>query len=337
MDYMNRVLTILFSLVLIIGVATACSTPQSTRNAASIEPICPEARLGETPQDCPWAGVARALTQAAKEDRPLRPLLEKSVPDLVRQIESDSHAQQLKDIWGQSINYDENAKAIIVEPETLRTLGEIFGAAAEGRIVHAGLEHTYGYLFSNLQTPFGYKRARWVRSTIEDGFRLPSGLLGPSPAEGTFFSNATYFFGRIAFRKDREQRRAITEVMGVPHALVKFPYARVAARRLTEKVEVNQPRVRTVVLRTDLIQFFTVPGGQKNTHLLIYSIDDPLNGGPKLITAFPVEASFVDRVFNPATLGENQPVITRYNGFVEGLTGQEFKGSRYETQDRNGS
>src|SRR5205823_4357190 len=109
-------------------------------------------------------------------------------------------------LWGTSINYDELAKAIIVHPAILRALDKSFvshapmevqnidaqapESVATARLLgvapthdpaghplaHAGMEHTYGYLFSVLKTSFGYKRARWVSGESERGFGLKTGL-----------------------------------------------------------------------------------------------------------------------------------------------------------------
>lgn len=51
----------------------------------------------------------------------------------------------------------------------------------------------------------------------------------------------------------------------------------------------------------------------------------------QLITAFPVEKSFVEKITNPESLGDNRPISTWYNGYVEGLTGQSppLTGSRH--------
>ena len=86
--------------------------------------------------------------------------------------------------WGPTLirnwNYDLNAsgefaKAAIVNPLILQMIERtanfpVILDPREPRIVHAGFEHTYGYIFSTLKTPYGYKRARWVRNEIETGF-----------------------------------------------------------------------------------------------------------------------------------------------------------------------
>jgi hypothetical protein len=97
--------------------------------------------------------------------------------------------------------------------------------------------------------------------------------------------------------------------------------------RVEETVEAKDSTgdVRKVILRTDLVPFLH---SQTDTHLLVYSVVDPSNGGEALITAFPVNQGFVETVTKAEDLGENKPVQTRYNGYVEGVTGAKLTGTR---------
>jgi hypothetical protein len=316
--------------------------------------------LGETAADCPWGGVARALVAEADAGRSKQVvgLFRELLPDLDRALQSDSHRASWKTLWGRSINFDELAKDVIVHPAIVEALGERFGnrapmilthfnaekisgspaAAALGKpvttdpaghpLVHAGMEHTYGYLFSLLRTSFGYKRARWVQGEIEAGFGLKAGLLGPRPETGTLFSNVTYFAGHIAFRGN-ESRLSILQKGGrdLPSEIRDFDFSKLSPIRLEETVSAKDGagEMRTVVLRTDFVPFFHP---QADSHLLVYSVLDPSNGGETLVTAFPVAQSFVDMATAADGLGEGKPVQTRYNGFVEGVTGAILTGTR---------
>ncbi|MHB0997568.1 MAG: hypothetical protein ACYC2I_14490, partial [Elusimicrobiales bacterium] len=158
---------------------------------------------GERAEDCPWAGAARAMAAAADKGGSLEAVLSSQVPGILRQLEADRSVPGLLRLWGRSINYDELAKGQIVHPAILDLLAGRLGAPRpSGRIVHAGFEHTYGYLFSLLPTKFGFKRARWVRPDIEDGLGLPRGAAGPAPARGTLLANVTCLAGGIALRDD---------------------------------------------------------------------------------------------------------------------------------------
>jgi len=330
---------------ILIGIAfcliQSCATQPTTLNQAPLTAACPDLSLGETQEDCPWALVARNLIAESESGRPLLPLFQKSLPDLVTQVQKDAKNPFFKQLWGQSINFDEFAKGIIVHPEIIQTLNKLFGiqtTQTPDRVVHAGLEHVYGYLFSVLKTPYGYKRARWVKPTLEQAFELTSKTLAPTPHQGTLFSNLTYFIGKIAFRNDPKELRILNRGIktsdNVSSALATFPYKNLKITRLVETVLVptSSNQSRKVFLRTDFVPFKQVPQGQLNSHLLIYSVIDPDQGGARLITAFPVESGFVKKGISPELLGNNQPIKARYNAYIEGLSGHELTGERQVIQ-----
>jgi hypothetical protein len=324
------------------------------------EASCPDSAQGETQNDCPWANVARLLIAKAdsRGTKQVAKLLREELPELDRALQSDSRRLAWKNLWGRSINFDELAGGIIVHPAILQALDDRFKSHAPqvfdfaraqstselqaaklvGKpathtpaghpIAHAGLEHTYGYLFSVLKTSFGYKRARWVEGEIERGFGIKPGTLGPKPEGGTLFANVTYFTGRIAFRDNARKVAMLRKTaQDLPTELRDFDFSKLKISGLEETVEAKDASGanRKVVLRTDLVPF---PHPQKNTHLLVYSVDDPSEGGHVLITAFPVATSFVETVLKAENLGEGKPVQTRYNAFVPGVTGQKLVGER---------
>lgn len=290
---------------------------------------CPDAQLGETAEDCPWAGIARVLVAEADQGKPIGARLKSLAPGLMEQVKKDSARAALQNLWGKSSNYDEFAKGTIVHPAILETLGETFQIPMAGKIVHAGLEHTYGYLFSVLKTPFGYKRARWVRNVLEDGFELPAKTLSPTPAGGTFFANVTYFIGSIAFRDRPEKLKLLkAEAPHVSKAVTGFPYSKLKTIRLEETLETP----KKVTIRTDFVPFIHVPKtegqAQPNSHLLVYSVLEAAGHDARLITAFPVDSAFVERALKAEGLGKEKPVQTRYNAYVDGITGQTLTGLR---------
>lgn len=285
---------------------------------------CPDVELGEQAEDCPWAGAARAMIQEVESGRAVLPALSSILPELKKQIESDRNLEAYKGLWGQSINFDESAKGIIVHPSILDALSQLMDLSRrQDLIVHAGMEHTYGYLFSILPTSFGYKRARWVRDDIEVGFNLPRGILGPNPTDGSLFANVTYFVGRLGLRFDEKGKAALRqEAAAVAAALRSYPYDTLQPIRLEETLVIEgEETARTVVLRTDLVPFVKAHPTSTNSFLLIYSVLDSTKDGAKLITAFPVDRNFANRVVSPSGLGENQIIVTRYNAYVEGVSG----------------
>jgi len=281
--------------------------------------------VAETALDCPWAGTARELSEKAGKGEALGPVFSAYAPGIVKQLAADRADPAVKQLWGESINFDEMENDVIVLPALLSFMASELGVAQpKGKYVHAGMEHTYGYLFSLLETKFGFKRARWVNDDIAGGLGIPDGLVGPASAEGTLLSNITCMAGGIAL-KDDAAAAGLLKNLRCPAALRKYIAAKIPRFRLTETVVL--PGSRTVVLRTDFVPFNKTSAGG-NSHLLIYSVYDSAYKKASLITAFPVARSFMQNAADPKGLGAGKPVQTRYNAWVEGLTGGKVKGLR---------
>jgi hypothetical protein len=302
---------------------------------------CPIVSENETTLDCPWAGIARDLVssydgisdrdQAAKK---ARKALEEKAPDFLKRLATDAkNTGRGRQLWGRSLNYDENAKATIIpEPvidalltrARVRPRGYKVESTLAPRVVHAGVEHTYGYLLSNLKTPYGYKRLRWVRPDIEKGFGLEEGSIGPAPKDGGLLANITYFAGRIAFRDDskseKKARRILESMRGVSKSVREFSYESLHGRRLRETLSLGKDRA--IEIRTDFVPFTTASGDATggNVELLVYSVRDTEESLPYLVTAFPIAKGFSDGALDPKNLGADKPITTRYNLFVPGLT-----------------
>jgi len=247
-------------------------------------------------------GELETYAKSQPSEDGLRRKLEALFPVIAGALERDSRDPKLLAQWGRSLNFDEGVKATIVEPAILDLVLKLGGGPKrDGRIVHAGLEHTYGYLLNNLETSFGYKRERWTKGEIERGLRLAEGSLGPTPSEGTLLSNLTELLSEIAVEQSYK------------------------ALRVTETIE---KKGRTVVLYTDLVPFLEIPDDEKaNSFLLVYSVKDPEQ---KFITAFPVNAGFVKGATDPKKLGTKVSISPRYNAYLEGIA--EEKGSRVLTE-----
>ena len=93
--------------------------------------------------------------------------------------------------WTECTVFDELAKAEILPGKAMSGLG-IRRAVTSG-VAHApaGLMHTYGYLFSQLQTAYGLKGKRWIESRLDERLGLPAGTFSPLAAEGEFAANLT--------------------------------------------------------------------------------------------------------------------------------------------------
>src|SRR5262245_4006145 len=129
--------------------------------------------------------AAIAMTAAAEKGRSVVPVLRTRCPYVYDQLRRDARFPGLFSLWGRCVNIDENTREVIVQPAILHALGDLAGVRVRGRVVHAGLQHTYGYLFSLIQTPYGFKRDRWTSTDLERGLGVDLTLLGERPAAGT--------------------------------------------------------------------------------------------------------------------------------------------------------
>lgn len=332
---MRHLFLILFAAIIAQQPSSALAKPPSKTALGE----CPAATLGESPEDCPWAALTRSLKA---QTEPLKPLLKEHVAPLARAIADDSLENELKATWAEAVNYDEYAKGIIVEPSTLSELAKLFAVsepflAGESRsVVHAGLQYTYAYLFSNLKTPFGYKRARWVRRDIESGFRLPEGTIAPQPKSGSLFRNVTTLALRLIDLpvppSKHSAAKAITSIN--VKKFKRFVLRETIETEVSLGSDPKPSQAKGFVLSTYLIEFPKADPSQKNSHLLIYTLaPDNDSKNQKLVTVFPVESSFKDQIADPTKLGENQPIQLRYNGYHRALYQKPgFRGKRAFSQ-----
>jgi hypothetical protein len=280
---------------------------------------CPRYELGEIALDCPWAEIARKMGDDKTPDETIA-ILGALAPNLVTAIRVDASSPECLNAWGQCLNFDELALGTIVAPSVLSAIAKLAGLSPIDPGWHAGLTHTYGYLFSLLRTGFGYKRKRWVSPELARGFRLPPESLGPTPSTGSFLSNVTWFFGHFAFRGEAAALTRLTTINGqVSPELRDFSYDSCPKTRVVETVTVAGPRPGTIELRTDLV---ALPEPGSSSHLLIYSVNDSRENGPRLISGFPVAPGMYMSLTedkSPQSRGTRE-VRTRYNALVRDVT-----------------
>ncbi|MDB4733216.1 hypothetical protein OAF42_02115 [Planctomicrobium sp.] len=191
-----------------------------------------------TPEE--WHLTLDRLATALLEQTDLRQalkLFESQVPGLFHQIQLAGRAKSLLKLWGQSLNVDDNTGTLIVEPKILQVLSQLSGVPLDSPIVHAGVEHTYGYLLSLIETPYGKKRERWVNSYLEKALGLSRPMFAPVVPQGTLLTNLTYFLGRIQFRGRRSELgylRRSREL--VDQALTQLNYRQMKPKRIIEEI-----------------------------------------------------------------------------------------------------
>jgi hypothetical protein len=265
-------------------------------------------------------GVAHRLCETARKEGDCLEVMTRSFPRLVEHIHTLQRHSKAMSLWGKSQNWDENAKQQIVEPAILEALGRLAGIEMRGTALHAGLLHTYGYLFSLLETPFGYKRDRWLHDGMGERFDLPSDTFSPLPQAGSLLLNLTYFLGSIVFPARTVQARMLQALRGhLSPALARYPFGRLSRWRITETLSLNALRKdlpATLRIHTDLV--FPPNAGSGAQQLLLYSLEAQTYR-PLLITAFFTSPNYVETLLRQPQ-GQQVEVSLRYNAFFDGLS-----------------
>jgi hypothetical protein len=281
-------------------------------------------------------------------------ILEEIVPTLIFSWKEDSKILPWKRLWGLSRNFDVRMDCSLVDEEILEIISDISGVSpplavdsVEGCIAHAGVLHTYGYLFCDISSSlFGFKRDRWIHNNIESSFALNYGCLSPFPQQGTLCSNATYFIGRIAFRDLNEKLMVLEQFSDIiEQSLVFFHYDQLKVIRITEEIIIDSTFVSSTSTsrqedentyvnsgesESRILRLFTdivAPLVEGETHILVYSVYDSLPNDYFLITVFPVAQDAIDELLCKP-VGEEVSITIRYNTFVEGINGKTMCGSR---------
>lgn len=280
------------------------------------------------PRRTDYQAITDSLIAHERTGKPVLPKLRQLCPELTAQIQFDAQHRTMLDLWGESVNFDEISEVQIVSHGIMSAIGELVRIPCDDSVIHAGLQHTYGYLLSALQTPFGFKRDRWIQDTIEAGFGLRHPALRPWPVAGSLLLNATYFLGRIAFRDTNAELALLLRHQDmVAPDVVDYPYRRLNVIRVVERVTLPQTAGKIDVH----IDFVELPQATSEPrHVLVYSIIDERVDRGSLITAFPVTCDFLAAYRAEESLGEQVPLRTRFNAFVKGWTGTTLIGQRFD-------
>lgn len=257
-------------------------------------------------------------------------ILASETPRIYSQLEEIREVPEVLEFWGNSYNFDENARQIIVNPKVLKAIGAIANWPLEGSPCHSGLLHTYGYLFSVIDTPYGMKRDRWLQPKIARGVGLPSSLFSPQPARGSLLLNLTYFIGSVVYRSDARMQRKLKRLAPwVAEEIAEFDYTSLAIARVVDSTRLSIPQRRTIRLTTDLFPLKPPRRTQKTrSQLLVYSTRDGW-GDTLLSTTFDVNLSHAESLLDP---DENAASLVRpkYNCAIVGFT-EPQEGARQYT------
>lgn len=271
-------------------------------------------------QDKYWEEINHKALQSS-----LLSVLEVQNKSLYNQVINDSQDLNLPGFWGQSFNFDSGAKKTILEDKLIAELQAKYNIVNDNKIVHAGIMHTYGYLFSTLNTPYGFKRKRWVEPTLSYGFNLAGKSISPNPTEGTLLSNITYFAGKLAFSEASNIEKLDT-LKNVSSEIKNFSYSKTKLDILDE--EINYPENVKITLRTTIVKFFQKEANEENDYLLIYSWLNRDTKEEKLITAFPIKRDAYLKTLDIQGLGDDRPILVRYNGHIGNDANARYSGKR---------
>jgi hypothetical protein len=259
-----------------------------------------------------------ALTSAEIES-----VFKAHAPGLLSSLSQDlKQGVALTDLWTTSVNVDENTGHTIVHPPLLRFLTESLGLAERPTPkAHAGLQHTYGYLFSTELTAYGFKRERWISGAIQKGLGLTTdfGLLS-SLSGGkhlSLLSQVSLLLGSFALTDDAQAQAELSILRSqAPKDLQALDPARFPRKRIREKFTIGE---RAIEIRTDLIELAAFKEAPPNARfLLVYSIRE--NGRSRLVTGFPVSEGSALDLLKPENFGEGKTIKSRYNASIEGMS-----------------
>ncbi len=268
---------------------------------------------------------SQLVTLSVEKKESILSILKDKNSHLYKQIQNDARDMSLTSFWGKSLNFDSGAKNKIIADQILSDLQAVFSIHNDNYIVHAGITHTYGYLFSVLETPYGYKRKRWIDSSLNYAFSLSEQSLSPETKNGGLLSNITYFSGMIAF-KEQEQKNRLKNLLNVSLEIKNFDYSMLKVNHLEEVVSGDEST--NVTLRTTLVLLPKKMKDSENDYLLIYSLYDQKKRHEVLITAFPIKADAYKKITDPRELGGNRPIVVRYNAYWPALMEKNLSGSR---------
>lgn len=266
--------------------------------------------------------VAKRLEEAANSHADLTKVFQQRASWLIEQLDEDARSPSMLRVWGNAKNEDEVAKSSIVHPAILMWLSKRLHVSWNEESINAGIQHSYGYLFSLLMTPYGMKRDRWIFDTLDRGLGFHSPIVRARPSSGTLLSNVTVLFARIALRDSPAALHLLKRVRKlVSPEILKYSIDTLMVHRITERFRARTTagRFRGVELRTDLVQF-PYPTGRTDSHLLIYSlIDTEVDRLPRLITGFTIRPDTFAELTDCNLLGSHVEIRTRYNAHLPGI------------------
>jgi hypothetical protein len=206
---------------------------------------------------------------------------------------NEGHDPLLLSLWGRSSIIDASSNLQILPDLVLDRLGISSRRNATGeRHVHAGLMHSYGYLFSIIDTPYGRKGKRWIESRIDERLGIGAGRFAPVPQKGEFLANLTWTLLTVTNRWEEQPFETRKRILALAANDLTQTTPERASEVIVEKTAIGGEEVRVYTAFVPLKEL----AGHVTTDafLLIYWTER--GSALELITAFPVATDFRDRV-----------------------------------------
>jgi hypothetical protein len=171
--------------------------------------------------------------------------------------------------WASSTVEDEHVGGPVVPRDVVDALHRAADLPHRHPVGNAGLLHVYGYWFSDVATPFGFKRDRWAQGELAAALGLPRDAFLLDHDSGTTLLE------RVT--------RAVGPLLGTRH---RGPVAGDAPDAVGSP---GRPAVRSADAWVDGVLTravtFRAPGARATA--LVHGLDD--GHGMRLVTTFPVD------------------------------------------------
>lgn len=258
----------------------------------------------EPPKKLSYEMFAKLYDRIIKEGAKAKDL-ETELPRLSRNLAIAREVSEAH--WTDSTPFDELAKTYILPEHVMDALGIRHTMTVEVMHVPAGVMHSYGYLFSQLETPFGLKGKRWIESRLDERLGLPAATFSPLAPKGEFLSNVTAAFYAL-----------IEEKVHLAHAAPKIKPTAKLTGTIVERVRWRTPNGNdeSAVVSTHLVTLKPIVGLETNdVELLIYEVAFN-HGVHRLVTGFPIDQNYAEALMatKPSVGTEFKP---RFNLYVD--------------------
>ncbi len=159
----------------------------------------------------------------------------------------------------------------------------------------AGILHTYGYIFSQLQTPYGLKGKRWIESRLDERLGLPAESFSPFAKKGEFLLNVTNALHSLIANTNK----AVKQVGYLQETIV-------------WKTKKKNFKANIYTYIYDLLPHPDYPDLKEK--LLIYKSTS--EKGQRFITAFPIDLNTVESIKQIKAENSNR-FSPKYNWYID--------------------